>query len=145
MGKGKTAYIGRSYLGRTVVSGVSFDSGDLVAEIKGEVVFDPDYGSDYCMDLGVGCVLEPDPPFRYLNHSCEPNCELLICDDEDQAVPLRLCLFATQKIQPGDELTIDYAWAADSAIPCQCGSRACRGWIVAATELSSFERSKSVA
>jgi len=29
----------------------------------------------YCMDIGNGRVLEPHAPFRYVNHSCEPNCE----------------------------------------------------------------------
>jgi len=29
------------------------------------------------MELGSCSALEPDPPFRYVNHSCRPNCELV--------------------------------------------------------------------
>jgi hypothetical protein len=38
-------------------------------------------------------------------------------------------------IEPGEELTIDYAWPAEAAIPCACGAAGCRCWIVAAEEL----------
>ena len=42
---------------------------------------------------------------------------------------------AIAEINPGDQLTIDYGWPADSAIPCRCGAINCRGWIVAEEEL----------
>jgi hypothetical protein len=47
---------------------------------------------------------------------------------------------ARQAIQPGQELTIDYAWPANAAIPCLCQSKSCRGWIVAAKELRKLRR-----
>ena len=36
------------------------------------------------MDLGENQSLEPDAPYRYVNHSCEPNCELYQIDIEDE-------------------------------------------------------------
>jgi hypothetical protein len=125
-------YITDSDLGRAVYSRLLFAPGDLVLEVAGDVITDPEHSSDYCMDLGHGRVLEPHEPCRLLNHSCEPNCELFILDGE----PPQMALYAKSTIQPGDELTIDYGWEADHAIPCLCGARSCRGWIVAEDQLS---------
>jgi SET domain-containing protein len=43
-------------------------------------------------------------------------------------------LVALRDIRPDEQLTIDYAWPADSAIPCGCDSPNCRGWVVDADE-----------
>ena len=51
--------------------------GTPIARVAGHVIHDPDYSSDYCIDAGDGKVLEPAPPFCYLNHACEPNCQLM--------------------------------------------------------------------
>jgi hypothetical protein len=51
--------------------------GTPIARVSGHVIHDPNYGSDYCIDAGDGKVLEPAPPFCYLNHACEPNCQLM--------------------------------------------------------------------
>jgi SET domain-containing protein len=88
-------------------------------------------------------VLEPEAPFCYLNHSCRPNCELTgrtTWDDEAAAIRHQTWLMALAEIAPGDELTIDYAWPATSAIPCLCGNSDCRGWIVASDQLDKVVR-----
>ena len=41
-------------------------------------------------------------------------------------------------------MTIDYAWPADSAIRCQCGSENCRGWIVASDMDEALRESGAV-
>ena len=46
---------------------------------------------------------EPFPPFRYTNHSNEPNCEVFHDVLEDMTV-----IEALRPIEPGEELTIDY-------------------------------------
>ena len=51
--------------------------GTPIARVSGHVIDDPNYGSDYCIDAGDSKVLEPAPPFCYLNHACEPNCQLM--------------------------------------------------------------------
>lgn len=86
------------------------------------------------MDLGNERSLEPTAPFRYLNHSCSPNCELILVQVEyDDGTPsdTEIWVEAGRDIQSGEELTIDYGWPAESAIACDCGSPNCRGWIVA--------------
>lgn len=82
-----------------------------------------------------GKVLDAGPlewPAKYINHSCEPNCEALEEDDE------RVFVYALRTIQPGAELTYDYAYEwtdamteADAAFyRCLCGTPSCRGTIL---------------
>ena len=102
----------------------------VIGEIDGQIM-NTDFESDYCMDLGGKAVLEPFPPFRFLNHSCEPNCELVLWKRRKgggKKIP-RLWLVATREIARGEELTIDYSWPEDVAVVCQCGSERCRGWV----------------
>jgi hypothetical protein len=103
----------------------------VIGEIEGEIF--PDYPKDpsYCMELPSGKLLEPAPPLRFLNHSCDPNCELFYWEAETAAEQEdRLFLQTLRDIEPGEELLIDYGWPADAAIPCRCGADCCRGWIV---------------
>jgi uncharacterized protein len=114
-----------------------FPAEDLIGPIAGNVVDDPNYESEYCMDLGGDLALEPRTPFRYLNHSCHPNC-VLVCvaleRRDGTPVGTELWVETLAEVAPGEQMTIDYAWPARVAIPCQCGCADCRGWIVAAEE-----------
>ncbi|MGZ8400516.1 MAG: SET domain-containing protein [Methyloceanibacter sp.] len=61
-----------------------------------------------------------DEPPDYINHSCKPNAGL-----EGQ-----IAIVALHRIQPGDEVTIDYAMCDGSPydeFECGCGSSICRG------------------
>ena len=114
----------------------------IVGEVKGELIDDADYGSDYCMHLDDDAKLEPEGPFRFLNHSCQPNCELVIWKTRKTGgvrCP-RLWVQTLKGVKNGEELTIDYGWPADAAIPCLCQSARCRGWIVDAKELKKLLR-----
>src|SRR5438309_698345 len=56
----------------------------------------------------------------YLNHSCDPNCEV----DEIRG---RVWLFALRDIAAGEELVWDYnLYDHEDPAPCHCGSRKCR-------------------
>jgi SET domain-containing protein len=65
---------------------------------------------------------------RFINHSCEPNCESVI-DDR------RVFIEAIRTIRAGDELCYDYQIGRDRSDPpdvdeifaCRCGAKACRG------------------
>ena len=118
-------------LGFGVFSFEEFAPHEIIGEIKGQI-HDDDHESNYCMDLGGDARLDPRAPFRFLNHSCEPNCELVLWKTrwEQDKQYSRVWLQAIHSISPGEELTIDYAWPAEQAIPCLCRSRHCRGWIV---------------
>jgi len=69
---------------------------------------------------------------RFLNHSCDPNCDVVI-DDQ------RLWIETIRDVEPGEELVYDYAFilperhtpAAKRRYPCSCGARNCRGTILA--------------
>lgn len=113
-----------------------YDSNE-VGIVAGKVISDPDYDSTYAIDLGEFGVLEPFAPFRFVNHGCTPNCELLVEDmtDRNPNLPPQIWLYAIKDISPGEELTIDYGWPATSAIRCGCNSIKCRGWVVDASQL----------
>ena len=128
--------VGPVAYGRGVFCARPFRDHQLIGPIRGTVMEDPGYESDYCMELGKSA-LEPAPPFCYLNHSCHPNCELVeleveCADGTDGGV--RLFLETLTEIAPGEQMTIDYCWPAEAATPCGCGCPDCRGWIVAADQ-----------
>lgn len=140
-------------IGNGVFAARSFRKDQVVGIITGEILTDPEYGSNYCIDLGDNVSLEPIEPFRFLNHSCEPNCKMYVIDPAPlhtrastrsavgSAVP-SLRLLALRKIVAGEQLLIDYAWPADAAIRCLCGAATCRGWIVCPTELHLLKRAR---
>ena len=63
---------------------------------------------------------------RFIDHSCEPNCE--ISWDED-----RIWIVAARDIQSGEELAFNYGYDLEDywQYPCNCGSSHCVGFIVA--------------
>ena len=62
---------------------------------------------------------------RFINHSCEPNCQAVNYDDEE------IWIESICDIKKGEELTYDYGFdEPDCAFPCLCGSKNCREWIV---------------
>ncbi len=131
-------------LGKGLFATHSFEFDDEGGVVDGQLIDDPDYGSDYCIALDGDLSIEPGEPFRYLNHSCEPNCELVVWEYEDSP-ELDLLVYTLRPIQPGEQLTIDYGWPADAAIACLCGSEECRGWIVATAELNDLNDKTPIA
>jgi len=75
------------------------------------------------IDAGVG-----GNDARYINHSCEPNCESVI-------ERRRVFIDAIRDIVPGEELSYDYQIGRERGDPpnideiyaCRCGSKECRG------------------
>ncbi|MFM7108263.1 MAG: SET domain-containing protein [Planctomycetaceae bacterium] len=115
-------------VGRGVFARRRIPSGIILGEIRGPILDEPPEDSSYVMELGTGRLLDPAPPFRFVNHGCDPNCEIFYWEespDED-----RLWMQTIRTIEPGEELLIDYSWPADAAIPCRCRAMECRGWIV---------------
>lgn len=128
--------VGEAKHGQGLFSTIPFESETILGMMDGEVIDDADHASDYAVDLGGTFSLEPSAPFRFVNHCCDPNCELVIVEaDEESSTHPFVVLQSLREIRVGEELTIDYAWPADSGIPCGCESEMCRGWIVAEEEL----------
>jgi SET domain-containing protein len=70
----------------------------------------------------------------YLNHSCDPNCEV----DE---VKNRVWLFAIRNIAAGEELLWDYnLYDDDDPAPCHCGSPKCRGTMYSREWMAKMRR-----
>jgi len=75
------------------------------------------------IDAGVG-----GNDARFINHSCEPNCESVI-------ERRRVFIDAIRDIEPGEELSYDYQIGRERGDPpdvdeiyaCRCGSKHCRG------------------
>ena len=135
--------VGDTPVGKGVFSELSYPANAIIGEITGEVVKDSASGAAYSFEIDERTQLEPYAPFRYLNHSCDPNCEFDWFDDDKlngDVAPLYL--IALRDIWPGEELTIDYNWPAISAIPCHCSTASCRGWIVSIDELDSLVRTR---
>jgi len=69
---------------------------------------------------------------RFINHSCDPNCDAVIEDG-------RIWIETIRDVASGEELAYDYAFilperhtpAAKRRYPCNCGARNCRGTILA--------------
>ena len=69
---------------------------------------------------------------RFINHSCDPNCDAVIEDG-------RIWIETIRDVAPGEELAYDYAYeleerhspAAKRRYPCHCGAATCRGTILA--------------
>lgn len=68
---------------------------------------------------------------RFINHSCDPNCEA-VCEDG------RIFIYALKNIQPGVELTFDYSYEVDEPVTeellryyqCRCRAINCRHTIL---------------
>jgi uncharacterized protein len=69
---------------------------------------------------------------RFINHSCDPNCDAMIEDG-------RIWIETIRTIASGEELAYDYAYvlerrhspAAKRRYPCHCRAATCRGTILA--------------
>ena len=82
-----------------------------------------------------------DAPFRFVNHSCEPNCRFKWFDitaQGDSSPQRRVFLLTLLEIEKGQQFTIDYRWPPAMAIPCRCGEATCRRWIVAEEDLQQL-------
>ncbi|XP_043479533.1 histone-lysine N-methyltransferase ash1 [Leptopilina heterotoma] len=121
----------------------SIKSGEFILEYVGEVVSEREFKSrmatiyandthHYCLHLDGGLVIDGHRmggDGRFVNHSCEPNCEMQKWSVN--GLP-RMALFASRNINPGEELTYDYNFALFNPTEgqqCRCGSNGCRGVI----------------
>jgi SET domain-containing protein len=152
-GTGRRIQVRRSGVhGKGVFALTDIARGDRIIEYVGEVITwkealrrhphdpaQPNHTFYFHLDDGhVIDALYGGNASRWINHSCEPNCE---ADEEDG----RIYIKALRDIQPGEELNYDYGLVIDAPLtaklkaeyPCWCGSPHCRG-----TLLSSSQKTK---
>ena len=83
----------------------------------------------YLFTLNERYVLDGDTKIntaKYINHSCDPNCEVDI-------IKGKIWIIAIKDIKKGDELSYDYGFGYDAdfrQFPCKCRSKNCCGYIV---------------
>lgn len=98
---------------------------------------DWDHALTYVFGLSDGSLIDASEggnETRHLNHSCEPNCEA-----QEETGPrgrLLISFYALKPVKAGAELFIDYGLIveepeSDAAYRCACGSRLCRGTMLA--------------
>ena len=126
-------------------------AGDYVSEYVGEILTSDEAdlreNDEYFFDLQVvpvaergatGAISQGKSEFlidgrlrgnltRFINHSCAPNLVVQCVFVGNQKLP-RICLFAVKDIQPGTELTYDYAQehSGQTAFDCCCGAEGCK-------------------
>ncbi len=85
-------------------------------------------GNVYIFGLNERYSLDGDTPkntARYINHSCDPNCQT-------EQFGNTIWIVSSKDIQAGEELTYNYGYEVDDtpADPCHCGADNCCGYIL---------------
>lgn len=106
--------------GHGVLSLRGYNRGDLIAEMRGEIISDI---RQHTLQIRPGVHIHDLEFSGYLLHSCSPNVRLDMKN---------LRAYAKRKIRPNEFLYMDYAQTEDylfRQFPCSCGAKNCRGWI----------------
>jgi uncharacterized protein len=133
--------------GRGVFATRKIPRGTEIIEYRGQIIDDDEADRRYpwsdeerhhtfLFRLDNGMVIDAGPrgnAAKYINHSCDPNCEAV--EDEDD----RVFIYALRDIARGEELVYDYNFILDEPhnaankklYPCYCGSKKCRGTMLA--------------
>jgi cyanophycin synthetase len=110
-------------LGVAAVASCGFIEGDLVTEGWGDTTTER---SMHTIQVDNDLHLVPPSPMRFLNHSCEPNCGIVLRRGVERAQ-----IRALRDIAAGEELTLDYETFEEEfkalTGPCLCHSKGCRG------------------
>jgi SET domain-containing protein len=133
--------------GQGVYAVQSISKGTRIIEYKGERVpweAAPDDDDPHTFNFGLenGQVINPEVggnDARWINHSCDPNCEAVEEDD-------RIFIYAIRDIQPDEELLYDYQLEIDEPITetskkkfaCHCGASDCRGTMLGLKEAKTL-------
>jgi uncharacterized protein len=130
--------------GLGVFASISIRKGTRIIEYTGQRILWHDVPDDlddphtflFGLDDGVHVI---DPVIggneaRWINHSCQPNCEAI--EEEDE----RVFIYALRDLRPGEELFYDYALEMDEPVTeqlkkeceCFCGVPECRRTMLSA-------------
>ena len=76
---------------------------------------------------------------RYINHSCNPNCEVEIEKN-------KIWIISIKNIKQGEELNYDYGYDFDeddyNDHVCRCGSKNCIGFIISSDQWDKYKMYK---
>lgn len=110
--------------GKGIFATKDIKKGHTAFIFKGKIIhYDPKTKKDAMakpnvMGYGKGLSIDPDFPFTFLNHSCNPNL----------GQQGKVLFVALRNIKKEEELTFDYSISEDSlwTMKCTCGSKNCR-------------------
>lgn len=113
--------------------------GDKRSELRLKTYLDSKKtGSVYIFELNKKYDLDGSPLYnkaRYINHSCEPNCEVDINND-------KIWISSIKNIKKGEELSYDYGFSFDKNDyrdhVCKCGSKYCIGYIISSDDWDKY-------
>ena len=95
-------------------------------------------GSVYIFELNRHYDIDGSPLYnkaRYINHSCNPNCEVDIVNG-------KIWISSIKQIKKGTELSYDYGYAFDKQDYkdhiCKCGAKNCIGYIISSDDWKKF-------
>jgi len=110
-------------IGKGMFANRDYKKDEIILFFDGEVVHGdmasfPKDLVDHMLYLGDNNWVVPQPPWTYLNHSCEPNAGM-----RNQRE-----LVAFRDIKKGEQICFDYAMnnTSDWRMECRCGNKNCR-------------------
>ena len=123
------------YLGEKI----SRKEGDRRSELRiKKYLNSKNIGSVYIFQLNAKQDIDGSPLYnkaRYINHSCDPNCEV---DIENG----KIWISSLRRIKKGEELSYDYGYSFDKDDykdhPCKCNSKNCIGYIISSDDWEKF-------
>jgi SET domain-containing protein len=128
--------VGTSRIARLgLFAGQDIQQGTKIIQYTGEKITNEESerrlagGNVYIFELDERYSIDGDTPkntARFINHSCEPNCQTEQFGDT-------IWIIALRDIAIGEELTCNYEYEIDDAPaePCHCGAQTCCGYILA--------------
>lgn len=147
--------------GTGVFAARNIEPGEEIIEYKGRMLTHAEADAEYAEDDGHTFLFTLNDHFvidatvdgneaRWINHSCDPNCESVLIEDEDgDPTQDQMMITAIRPIQAGEELTYDYCITTDEPMTdavralwaCRCGAPACRGVMLKPEEEEAAEAS----
>jgi len=105
----------------------------LDATYKKHLTDPENHAGTYIFELDEDWDIDGDIPnndAKYINHSCEPNCEMKMEDG-------KILIYSARDIKKGEEITYNYGFEINKDDPydfedqkCRCGSKKCIGYIL---------------
>jgi len=114
------------YVGKKITKKES----DILADkVLDDSIKNPEKGAVYIFTLNAKWDIDGNVswnPAKYINHSCNPNCETTNYDEE------HIWIEAIRDIKKGEELNYNYGYELEDykKHPCKCGSKNCVGFIL---------------
>jgi len=123
------------YVGEKITSAESERRSDITFEKAKKT---KSKGAIYTFELTKKYDIDGDVPYntaKWINHSCDPNCDVEITKGHIWIVALR-------KIKKGEEFSYNYGFDVDdyADYPCKCGASKCVGYIIDEDDWGKLKR-----